>query len=101
MEPTLTKEIANTIWTILVMEAGSPEGERSSFIYHQTKGCTEYRIGGPLGYGGKFWNTNRRWYVNTYPETLERQPELSLLIERTNRRLESLRSGLIDNRIPA
>lgn len=101
MEPTLTKEIANQIWTILKEEAGSREEERGSFVYHQTKGCTEYRVGGPLGYGGKFWNYNKRWYVNTYPETLEREPSLSVIIERTNRRLESLRSGLIDNRLPA
>lgn len=101
MEPTLTKEIANQIWTILVEEAGSREDERSSFVYHQGKGCVEYRVGGPLGYGGKFWNSNRRWYVTTYPEMLEREPSLALIIERTNRRLESLRSGLIDNRLPA
>ena len=101
MEPTLPKEIANQIWTILIEEAGSREAERSAFVYHQGKGCTEFRIGGPLGYGGKFWNYNGRWYINTYPETLEREPSLANIIERTNKRLESLRAGLIDNRVPA
>ena len=103
MDPTLPTEIADRIWTILVEEAHAQDGERdrSSFIYHQGKGCTEYRIGGPLGYGGKFWNNAGRWYVNTYPETIEHQPNLRDLIEKTNRRLESLRAGLFDNRVPA
>jgi hypothetical protein len=101
VDPTLPKEIANQIWTILVEEAGSREDERSAFVYHQGKGCSEFRIGGPLGYGGKFWHNNGRWYINTYPETLEREPALSATIERVNKRLESLRAGLVDNRLPA
>lgn len=101
MEKTLPKEIANQIWTILIEEAGSREDERSAFIYHQGKGCTEFRIGGPLGYGGKFWNNAGRWYINTYPETLAREPKLADIITKTNKRLESLRAGLIDNRVPA
>lgn len=100
MDPTLPKQIAEQIWTILVDEAGSREYDRSSFVYQQGRGCTEYRIGGPLGFGGKFWNYAGRWYVNTYPETLERDPHLATIIECTNRRLESLRAGLIDNRLP-
>ena len=100
MEPILSSAIANQIWTILIEEAGSREEERSAFIYHQGKGCTEFRIGGPLGYGGKFWNNSGRWYVNCYREDLDRKPELAAIILRVNARLESLRAGLLDTRIP-
>jgi hypothetical protein len=100
VEPTLSSAVANQIWTILVEEVRAREEDRSGFIQHQGKGCTEWRFGGVLGFGGKFWNNSGRWYVNCYPEDLACQPGWVATIVRTNARLESLRAGLVDNRVP-
>jgi hypothetical protein len=59
--------VAQRIYHILVDECGAPEASDNErqFIYHQSEeGCTEWRFFGLLGFGGKFWNTGERWYVN-------------------------------------
>ena len=77
-DKSLNEDIANKVYDILVAEAGAynSEHERQYFVFAQTKkpeeyneqgGCTEFRFGGKLGFGGKFWNTNR-FYVTTYSE---------------------------------
>lgn len=85
-----TREAAGKIWDILVECAGAYDSkrERDSFIHYQLKGCTEYRFGGKLGFGGKFWNNASMWYVNCYKEDLT--PELEKIIEDTNTRLKAL-----------
>lgn len=94
----LAREVATQIWTILVEEVGAREDDRRSFVQHQGAACTEWRFQGELGFGGKFYPSRARWYVGCYPE--DRTATREALIERANRRLESLRAGLIDNRLP-
>lgn len=85
----ITAEQANAIYDVLVAEVSAPEGQRDMFVYHQTAGrCDEYRFGGTLGFGGKFWRTNGKWYVTCYPE--DRTLERDRWIELTNARLAEL-----------
>lgn len=87
---TLTKEAADQIYTILVEEAGALERGRSDFTHYQTHNhCDEWRFCGLLGFGGKFWRAQDRWYVTCYleDETVERKA----IVERTNKRLLSIK----------
>ena len=45
--------LANRIYDVLVAEAGASEYFRQDFLYHF--GTHEFRFGGDLGFGGKFW----------------------------------------------
>jgi len=99
MNRQIPENIADKIYDILVEHAGaSPrDSERSGFIYHQGKkpdkynntgGCAEYRFQGKLGFGGKFWNCNSRFYVNAYTEdTGSRESEI---IQKVNELLKPL-----------
>lgn len=87
----LTRDEAYNIYTILVEECGALEREREHFVYVQTDGdVPEYRFQGDLGFGGKFWRNNGRWYVNCYPEN--ETHERFMMIRRANIRLANLRS---------
>lgn len=87
----LTEEQAYEVWAILERLAGASEGARSSFVHHQTEGCTEFRFQGWLGFGGKFWNANDRWYVTAYPESVT--PQREQVIGVTNAALDGLRAS--------
>jgi len=63
----MTESKANSIYDILVELGGASERDRSSFVFHHTKGdCNEYRFQGKFGFGGKFWS--RYLDVNYYSE---------------------------------
>ena len=83
----------DAIYTVLVEEAGAPESQRDMFLHCETEdsGCREYRFGGKLGFGGKFWVNSRNIYVNCYREDEEWYPEMTEVISRTNARLASLK----------
>ena len=49
---------------------------------------TEWRFGGPLGFGGKVWFNAGRWYVSCYPE--DRKAKQERIIEKTNAALDKL-----------
>lgn len=87
----IPREVANQIYDLLVEHAGaSPHTyEREMFLYHQERGCTEYRFGGKLGLGGKFWSG---WYVTCYPE--DEDHERKEILKRTNEALTRLRRAL-------
>lgn len=98
MTETLTTEQANAIYDILVKDAGAPDGPvdgdfgtpRRDFMFHQTREMTwEYRFMGSLGFGGKFWNYDGRWYVTAYPEDMT--PERQQVIDDTNVALAALK----------
>lgn len=83
----LTPQQAAAIWTILTEELGT-RGDGD-----------EFRIGGILGFGGKFWRNNTKrpddtwgehWYVNYYAE--HTTPERDAAVARTNDRLWALRT---------
>lgn len=92
MKP-LTPKQANSIYSVLVANAGvrDSESERAMFVDLECRGCTEYRFQGLLGFGGKFWNDNHRWYVNCYPE--DETPERLAMIAKVNEELAKLRSA--------
>lgn len=91
----LTEEAAEHIYEILVRVLDAPTGHwKDDFVYHQTKGCTEYRFMGCLGFGGKFWNVNGQWLVNCYPE--DRNEERDGLMKLANDALAHLRSEVLD-----
>lgn len=90
----MTVEQADAVLDILHQYAGAPGSPdswmREDFRYHQTAGSTdEYRFQGSLGYGGKFWNCNDKWYVSAYREDLT--PERQAAIDATNAALAALK----------
>lgn len=90
----MTVEEAKKVCDILVSLAGadsSPSLHRDLFILAQLGAvpCKEWRFQGSLGFGGKFYETPVRWYVDCYPEDLT--PERDRVIQDTNKALEALR----------
>lgn len=90
------------MWDVLVNEAGAFEGDRGSFVHHQTtagsRSTGEWRFCGALGFGGKFRrNVNRlpdgtwgeQWYVDCYREN--ETPETLAIIATVNPLLNALR----------
>lgn len=95
----MTADQANAVYDVLVGICGASDaktrtdpyvGPRADFEYHQTAGATdEYRFQGALGFGGKFWNCNGRWYVTCYRE--DETAQRRAMIEATNAALAALR----------
>ena len=90
-----TYELFNDVYTVLVTFAGAHENWRPDFIQkmlewthrdpYQTQ---EFRFGGSLGMGGKFWLTGESFHVSAYIEdTNERRREA---INKTNEELKKL-----------
>lgn len=78
---------AHRIYDLLVREAGARESQRDDFVaYVSTHAHTEWRFGGSLGFGGKFWNSSERYYVTCYPD--EETPERRAIVQRVNEALE-------------
>jgi hypothetical protein len=75
------------IYMILTETLGANEEHASSFVGNLSRGCVEWRFQGTLGFGGKFWNANDRWYVTCYPEdsTDERRAVIAVANERLAR----------------
>ncbi len=87
----LTAEQANAVFDVLVECADAGEWQRDEFVQTHVEGrCDEFRFQGLLGFGGKFWRTNGRWYVSAYPEDIAAQPERQAVIDATNARLAEL-----------
>lgn len=95
MERQVTEDAATAIWYILTLHAGAEDNGwmKDNFVYLQSDPDTrvdEFRFGGGLGFGGKFWVDRRKWYVNCYKEDLT--PEREAMIEATNQALKELRT---------
>lgn len=70
----LTDEQANRIYDILVRMAGADNRShyREVFVIGITNPKTqEYRFIGDLGFAGKFWNNDGKWYVTAYGEDIK------------------------------
>jgi hypothetical protein len=92
----MTREQADAVFDVLVEHAGASDGWRDDFVERQVAGSTdEYRFQGLLGFGGKFWNCNGRWYVSAYPEDVKRRPEMRQAIDATNEALAALKERSI------
>lgn len=82
---------ANAVYDVLVEECGAPESMRDHFIYQTNGVVREWRFSGNLGFGGKFWRSSGRWYVNNYNE--DRTPERDAMIEAADKRLAELKGN--------
>lgn len=90
----LPPAVAKDIYDILIAHAGASDSDmaRMQFDAAASSGITEYRFGGKLGFGGKFWINSGRWYVNCYPE--DETPAKRAIIEATNAQLTALKNRL-------
>lgn len=87
----LTHDQADAIYTALVAHAGASEDDRRFFVEAQTDDYHyEYRFIGGLGFGGKFWRNDGRWYVSAYPEDVRVRPSRQQAINNTNAALSAL-----------
>ena len=67
----------------------SDEESRPAFIrYFMEENGREWRFQGSLGFGGKFWHNEGRWYISCYPEDSTR--EIKATIEKVNAHLKGL-----------
>jgi hypothetical protein len=86
-------ETALQIWQVLVDVCGATDSKdnKSMFLFRQTNDDppNEYRFGGHLGHGGKFWNEHDRWHVTCYRE--DETPTTRKLIDIANQALEKLK----------
>src|SRR4051812_42949120 len=80
-------EWASRIWQVLKDEVGARGHEH--FVRVLGDGCQEFRFQGGLGFGGKFWNANNRWYITCYRE--DEDSERLEAIRRADARLAELR----------
>lgn len=91
-ERPLTREQAEAVYDILRDECRAGGRGRESFVIYQTLSfCPEYRFMGALGFGGKFYRCNGRWYVCCYSEDVT--PALSQMMEKANARLAALKTA--------
>jgi hypothetical protein len=67
-ESGLSRHALLAIFDVLTLCAGTPESLREEFIHALQRGTREFRIGGSLGFGGKYWpETNT---VSCYREAM-------------------------------
>lgn len=86
------REFYSKAWDVLVQFGQVPNRpyERESFVRYFLERGTEWRFGGSLGFGGKFWadTLGKRHYITCYPE--DSTPEREKLIREVNARLAAL-----------
>ncbi len=98
MATPLTTEQANAIYDLLIQHCGASSDDhdkraRWNFVQaHTREYVEEWRFIGALGFGGKFWNCNGRWYVTAYTEDVERRPDKQDRIDACNKALAELRA---------
>lgn len=90
-------ELYGRVWDILCLYAAANVDvrERDRFIQAmsmRTKNggyeVDEYRFCGGLGFGGKLWRYDGRFYITCYPE--DETPDLRRIIDQTNQALRDL-----------
>jgi len=83
-------DMAHKIFDILVEECGASEDLRSHFVHTQsTVNCKQFRFQGDLGYHGKLYVSEKRWYVDCAVDDLS-NPRYRI-IEKANCRLNELK----------
>lgn len=87
------KELYETCYDIMVKHAlisNNPD-DKAYFVYCFTNpndSIYEYRVGGTLGFGGKFWRNDGKLYVSCYSEDLT--PTRKKIIEQINKEFVKL-----------
>ena len=87
----MTAGEAGAVYDVLVSVCGASTepDDRLDFISLQAREvCPEWRFQGDLGYGGKFWRSAGRWYVDCYPE--DSSPDSRKIIDEANWQLAAL-----------
>ncbi len=87
------EEIFSQAWDILVQHAGASKDhlDKGTFVrafLEPQHSATEWRFCGHLGFGGKFWRNDQRYYISCYPE--DRTERRLAIIETVNGLLASL-----------
>ena len=85
----------NEVYDILVRHAGASDRPRNRDMFIWSQPTPEFRFGGLLGFGGKFWVNNGKVYISCYIENSD--DEKRAIIEETNAALRAL----LDRRFPA
>lgn len=94
----MTEGQASAVYDVLVEHAGTHPDGREEFVFHLTRGCTEYRFMGSLGFGGKLYVERRGWRIGCYREDLT--PERAEAIRVTNEALDELRASATGTEAP-
>ena len=100
MKNKMNEETANLVYDILVEECKAPESMRDAFVCHHINELhqvcekhayrsNEWRFQGNLGFGGKFWQSKERWYVDCYSEDMADMQKP--IIDKANKRLSDLK----------
>ena len=102
----LSIELATKVYIVLANECGARDRfetiekgpyagsthnfDRAEFVHEFTKDdpTREWRFSGKLGFGGKFWHANDRFYVSCYAE--DETPAIREMIENANNELAIL-----------
>jgi hypothetical protein len=90
----MNTDACREIYDILVAVCHAPDSvsDRLQFRHFWDGGGNEYRFGGSLGFGGKFWRANYvPWSVSCYRE--DETPKRLEIIARTNEQLAWLQDG--------
>lgn len=91
----MTEQEANRVYDLLVELCGAVPDWREPFVKYHTANrsdSTEWRFAGFLGFGGKFWSNDGRWWVTCYSE--DENEARRLIIDATNQRLAELKTRL-------
>lgn len=93
----MTRTQADTVYDLLVKEAGAPEKDRVYFLAYlvdqEHPMGAEFRFQGRFGFGGKFYAESDRWRISCYNE--DRTPERVAIIDKVNAELRQLREVAI------
>jgi hypothetical protein len=101
----LSEAEAAAVWQVLVDHAGAVDGTYDGEVFVRCQSANaepEWRIGGLLGFGGKFRRNRVRigstrtesWTVTCYRE--DETPARLAIIEKTNEALAELRKELVE-----
>ncbi len=88
------EQVFESAYDLLTEYAGATinPSTRQDFVFcfkpNQERRLTEWRFGGILGHGGKFWRHNGRLYINCYAE--DRTPAVDAIIAKVNEALATL-----------
>jgi hypothetical protein len=88
-----TETIFHKVYDVLVKECGAygKDHARQAFIHafcYSEYPCNEFRFQGIFGFGGKFWHSSRKFYVNCYSE--DSTAKIQKAIDTTNELLKPL-----------
>ena len=84
----MTPKQANGVYDLLVRDGGASESMRGEFISYHTSdvNCPEWRFGGKLGFGGKYYGRENRVGCYSEEDTKERRQ----LIDSINVKLKKI-----------